>query len=172
MTPTDRPAHWHEPVSIPIPVLPERILVPFDGSLNAERALGWARLVSLGTDAEVIVLVGYTQPLTMRGRGAAYVEAIRDDHLTEATELAQEGVQALQAAGTTARGIVLKGEIARGIIETAAEEGCGLIVIGRQGLTAELGGVAGTRDRFLDLLQGGVCEKVTRHSDVPVLVVP
>ena len=100
--------------------MPERILVPFDGSHNAERALAWARMIALGTGSEVLVLVGYTQPLTMRGRGAAYVEAVRDELADEAAELAREGVQVLVTAGVQARGIVLKGDITRGILETAA----------------------------------------------------
>lgn len=152
--------------------MPERILVPFDGSHNAERALAWARMIALGTGSEVLVLVGYTQPLTMRGRGAAYVEAVRDELADEAAELAREGVQVLVTAGVQARGIVLEGDITRGILETAAQEGCGLILLGRQGLTAEVGGVSGAAGMIRDLLQGGVSEKVTRHAEVPVVVVP
>lgn len=169
---TERPADWESPVVVPEAEVPERILVPFDGSHNAERALAWARIIALGTGSEVLVLVGYTQPLTMRGRGAAYVEAVRDELADEAAELAREGVQVLVTAGVQARGIVLKGDITRGILETAAQEGCGLILLGRQGLTAEVGGVSGAAGMIRDLLQGGVSEKVTRHAEVPVLVVP
>jgi nucleotide-binding universal stress UspA family protein len=169
---TVRPADWESPVVVPEAAVPERILVPFDGSHNAERALAWARIIALGTGSEVLVLVGYTQPLTMRGRGAAYVEAVRDELADEAAELAREGVQVLVTAGVQARGIVLKGDITRGILETAAQEGCGLILLGRQGLTAEVGGVSGAAGMIRDLLQGGVSEKVTRHAEVPVLVVP
>lgn len=165
----DRPDDWDNPVVVPTVSAPERVLVAFDGSHNSERALAWSALVARGASSEVIVLVGYTQPLTMRGRGAAYVEAVRDDLAGEAAELAAEGVQALVAESVRARGIVLKGDVARGIIETAQEEQCELIVMGRQGLTAESSGVAG---RLRDLLQGGVAEKVTRHSEIPVLVVP
>ena len=129
-------------------------------------------MIALGTGSEVLVLVGYTQPLTMRGRGAAYVEAVRDELADEAAELAREGVQVLVTAGVQARGIVLKGDITRGILETAAQEGCGLILLGRQGLTAEVGGVSGAAGMIRDLLQGGVSEKVTRHAEVPVVVVP
>ncbi len=169
---TERPADWESPVVVPEAEVPERILVPFDGSHNAERALAWARMIALGTGSEVLVLVGYTQPLTMRGRGAAYVEAVRDELADEAAELAREGVQVLVTAGVQARGIVLKGDITRGILETAAQEGCGLILLGRQGLTAEVGGVSGAAGMIRDLLQGGVSEKVTRHAEVPVVVVP
>ena len=169
---TERPADWESPVVVTEAEVPERILVPFDGSHNAERALAWARMIALGTGSEVLVLVGYTQPLTMRGRGAAYVEAVRDELADEAAELAREGVQVLVTAGVQARGIVLKGDITRGILETAAQEGCGLILLGRQGLTAEVGGVSGAAGMIRDLLQGGVSEKVTRHAEVPVVVVP
>ena len=39
---TERPADWESPVVVPEAEVPERILVPFDGSHNAERALAWA----------------------------------------------------------------------------------------------------------------------------------
>jgi len=80
-------------------------------------------------------------------------------------------VQLLQAHNIHARGIVVKGEPARAILDTAEDEDVELIVIGRNGLTAELRGVAGALDRFRDLLQGGVTDKVTSHASIPVLVV-
>lgn len=166
-----RPDDWDDPVQLPEVTSPKRILVPFDGSHNAERALAWAELVASTTRAEVVVVVAFEQPLTMRGRGAAYIETVRDELSHEATVLAQEAVELLRAHGVDARGIVVKGEPARAILDTADDERCDLIAIGRQGLTAEVRGVSGALDRFRELLQGGVAEKVTRHAAVPVLVV-
>jgi nucleotide-binding universal stress UspA family protein len=118
-----------------------------------------------------VVVVAYEQPLTMRGRGAAYVETLRDELAEEAMHLATEAVDLLKGEGVAACGVVVKGEPARAILDTADDEGCDIIVIGRHGLTGELRGVASALDRFRDLLQGGVVEKVSRHAAIPVLVV-
>jgi nucleotide-binding universal stress UspA family protein len=166
-----RPDDWDAPVALPEVNTPRRILIPFDGSHNAERALSWVRLIATRADAEVVVVVAYEQPLTMRGRGAAYVETVRDELADEAMHLATEAVDLLAGTGVSARGVVVKGEPARAILDTADDEECDVIVIGRHGLTAELRGVASALDRFRDLLQGGVTDKVTRHATIPVLVV-
>lgn len=170
MTGHTRPGDWNDPVVVPVVGMPERILVPFDGSHNAERALAWAGGVA-GNGAEVVVMVGYEQPLTVRGRGAAYIESVREELETEARELAGEAVGQLHDRGVAARGVVVKGDVPRAILDIARTENCGLIVLGRQGLSAEVGGVTGALDRVHDLLQGGVSDKVIRHSPVPVLVV-
>jgi nucleotide-binding universal stress UspA family protein len=171
VTTLDRPDDWDDPVTLAPVTTPSRLLVPFDGSHNAERALSWARLVAATSGAEIVVVVAYEQPLTMRGRGAAYIETVRDELAAEAVHLAEEAVALLIADGVSARGVVVKGEPARAILDTADDEEAELIVIGRHGLTAELRGVASALDRFRDLLQGGVADKVTRHATMPVLVV-
>ena len=166
-----RPDDWDDPVQLPTVTAPRRVLVPFDGSHNAERAMAWAELIATRADAEVIIVVAFEQPLTMRGRGAAYIEVVRDELTAEATHLASEAVALLQGHGVNARGIVVKGDPARAILDAAADEECDVIVIGRHGLTAELRGISGALDRFRDMLQGGVADKVTGHASVPVLVV-
>jgi nucleotide-binding universal stress UspA family protein len=171
MTTLARPDDWEDPVAIPTVTPPTKVLVPIDGSHNSERALAWAELVARAAGSEIVVMVAYEQPLTMRGRGAAYIETIRDELHGEAVHLATEAVELLRARGVAARGVVIKGEPARGILDVADDEGVTLIVMGRHGLTAELRGVASALDRFRDLLQGGITEKVTGHATVQVLVV-
>jgi nucleotide-binding universal stress UspA family protein len=148
-----RPKDWEDPVVLPEAVAPKRVLVCFDGSHTSERALAWASL------------------LTMRGRGALYVESIRDELEGEATELAREAVAALTGQGLNARGVVVKGEVAHAILDTAEDEACDLIILGRQGLSAELRGVAGSIDRIRERLHGSVTDKVVRHASMQVLVV-
>ncbi|MBL8932379.1 MAG: universal stress protein [Kineosporiaceae bacterium] len=166
-----RPADWEDPVRLPEVTAPRRLLVPFDGSHNAERALAWAALTASTASAEVVVMVGFEQPLTMRGRGAAYIESVREELESEARELAAEAVTLLGGRGVAARGIVVKGDVPHAILDMADSEGCDLIVIGRQGLTAELRGLGTALERVRDMLHGGVSDKVIRHSTVPVLVV-
>jgi len=171
MSDLNRPDDWDAPVTIPSVDPPTRILVPFDGSHCAERALAWAARVAGTTGAEVVVVVAFEPPLTTKGRGAAYVEAIRQDLTDEAKGLAEESVAELHGRGVQARGIVVKGDVARAILDTCDDEACELIVIGRHGLTAELRGVTGAMSRFRELLTGGVSEKVVLHASVPVLLV-
>lgn len=171
MTSFARPDDWGDPVALVDVSVPKMVLVPFDGSHNSERALSWARLLARTTGAEVVITVAYEQPLTMRGRGSEQIESVRDDLADEAVSLAEEAVRLLLADGVAARGVVIKGEPARGILEVAETEGCELIIIGRRGLTSEMKGIGGALDRFRDLMQGGVSEKVSRHADVPVMVV-
>jgi nucleotide-binding universal stress UspA family protein len=166
-----RPEDWEEPVRLPEVTLPRRLLVPFDGSHNAERALAWAATTAAATDGEVVVMVGFEQPLTMRGRGAAYIESVREELEAEAKDLATEAVTLLADRGVRARGVVVKGDVPHAILDLAESESCDLLVLGRQGLSAEVGGVSGALDRMRDMLQGGVTDKVVRHSPVPVLVV-
>ncbi len=171
MSTLNRPEDWDAPVTLLEMDTPDKILVPFDGSHASERALGWAALTARGSEAELIVVVAYDPPLTVRGRGAAYVEEVRDELLTEAQELAEEAVRLLVDRGVHARAIVVQGDPARAILDVGDDEDCHLIVIGRQGLTAELRGVTGAMSRFREMLTGGVADKVVRHATVPVLVV-
>jgi nucleotide-binding universal stress UspA family protein len=165
-----RPDDWDTPVAIPDPPTPHKILVPFDGSHNAERALAWSLLAARNNDAEVIVLVAFDPPLTVRGRGATYVEEMKATLEAEAKELAEESVALLNERGASARGVIIRGEIGRAILETADQEHVDLIVLGRQGLSHEAG-VSATLDKFRALMSGGVAEKVSRHANVPVLMV-
>jgi nucleotide-binding universal stress UspA family protein len=166
-----RPNDWEDPVVLPEAVAPKRVLVCFDGSHTSERALAWASLLAGATAAELVVIVAFEQPLTMRGRGALYVESIREELESEATELAREAVGVLTGQGLNARGVVVKGEVAHAILDTADDEGCDLIIVGRQGLSAELRGVSGSIDRIRERLHGSVTDKVVRHASMQVLVV-
>lgn len=163
-----RPDDWDQPVAIPEAPGPRKVLVPFDGSHNGERALAWSILVARNNDAEVVVVVAFDPPLTVKGRGASYVEEMKATLEEEAKELAEESVARLLDHGVMARGVVVKGDVARAILGTADDESADLIILGRQGLTHEAGG---TFEKFRALMSGGIAEKVSRHANVPVLVV-
>lgn len=170
MRPTQRPDDWEDPVEFVEVRRPDRLLVAFDGSHAAERALGWAALVGQSGVTEVVVLVAFEPPLTIRGRGATYVSEVRDDLAQEANELAREAVELLLQRGISARAIVVQGDPAQSILEAAVDEDVDLVAIGRQGLTAEVGGISAALERFRSTI-GGVADKVVRHAHVPVLVV-
>jgi len=168
MSQQTRPDDWEAPVVIPEVPVPGRILVPFDGSHTAERALAWSVREARGSDAEVVVVVAFDPPLTMRGRGAAFIESMQVGLQEEAQTLAEESVLLLQQKGVRARGVVVRGDVARGILQVAEDEAVALIVIGRQGLSHEVGNAV---EKLRRIMVGGVAEKVSRHAAVPVLVV-
>jgi nucleotide-binding universal stress UspA family protein len=168
MTQYARPDDWDAPVAIPEVPPPGRILVPFDGSHCAERALAWSLLSAASGEAEIIVVVAFDPPLTMRGRGAAFIEDVKAGLREEAQSLAEESVQLLHAKGARARGVVIRGDVAQGILQVAEEEQADLIVMGRRGLSHEVGGGVGKLRR---IMTGSVADKVSRHASVPVTVV-
>ena len=116
------------------------------------------------------MLCAFDPPMTIRGRNASYVDEMKATLDQEARELAEESVAGLLAHGVTARGLVIKGDVARAILETADEEAVDLIVLGRQGLSHEAG-VSAALDKFRALMSGGVADKVSKHASVPVLMV-
>ena len=163
-----RPDDWEAPVVLPEAPVPVRILVPFDGSHTAERALAWSVLAAHNNDAEIVVVVAFDPPLTMRGRGAAFIESMQVGLQEEAQTLAEESVLLLRQKGVRARGVVVRGDVAHGILQVAEDEAVDLIVIGRQGLSHEVGSGV---EKLRRMMVGGVAEKVSRHAAVPVLVV-
>ena len=110
-----RPDDWEDPVVIPDLPAMARILVPFDGSHTAERALAWAELLAGASGAEIVVMVAYQPPLTKKGRGATYVEAMRDEMQAESESLANEAVELVRSRGGASRGIVVRGELLVGL---------------------------------------------------------
>jgi nucleotide-binding universal stress UspA family protein len=165
----ERPDDWDDPVVIPeLTVSFDTILVPFDGSHAAESALAHADRVAVATGGEIVVVVAYDPPITVRRRGILEVEHERSAQEAEATELAQESAAILLDRGRRARAVVVRGDPASAILETADAESADLVVMGRRGLGTEVN--AGLP--FLrDLRQGSVAEKVARHAVVPVLLV-
>lgn len=94
-----QPSDWENPIQLPEVTPPARVLVPFDGSHNAERALAWAAYVAQAGGQDLVVVVAYEQPTTMRGRGAQYVEEVREHLEREATGLASEATVLMQERG-------------------------------------------------------------------------
>ncbi len=136
----------------------ERILVGFDGSENARRALEWATDLAAALDAELVV--------------AHAVGLIpRDDHgqpaptgaPREALEQHFEATwsQWLRAAGVRFQLAVHDGAPVDVLLALSEDLSADLIVIGRRGA----GGAP-------DLLLGSTSTQVARHATVPVVIVP
>jgi nucleotide-binding universal stress UspA family protein len=125
----------------------------------AERALVYLEHVARVEQAEVIVLHVYQLPeryATVDG-----YEALRAQYEAIGNEIVDDAVAQLQEREIDARCLVLSGDSARVILETAAREEVSLIVIGTRGPS-----------NMAELVLGSVSVEVLRHAPCPVLVVP
>jgi len=131
-----------------------KILIAYDGSVEAERALGWATRFE-GAEGTVI---GAVPTLAGSERIADSVDPTvkLDDFRTEL----QEAVGKLKAAGVSAELLERAGNPAQVIVETAEEGDFDLIVIGTRGRHAI--------ERFLF---GSTAERVAWHAPTAVLLV-
>jgi nucleotide-binding universal stress UspA family protein len=139
----------------------KKILVGYDGSSNAKRALDRAVSISQSLSAPLRIIVAVNTMLPVYGTAAPYYPA---DYAAEATK---EGKKSLDEAMARAKqvsqkvtGAVVDGHPAQMLLESAEREGCDLIVLGRRGIS----GV----ERFL---LGGVSSSVVNNSKCDVLVV-
>ncbi|HKL56026.1 MAG: universal stress protein [Roseovarius sp.] len=142
------------------------ILVPFDGSPNAEKALNMAIDMSRECGGgKVTILTVYRHhsmleaSLSMvRPDDPGNMDDIMRNHAKEVAERAKS--VAHEAGLTETRAFVKSGPTSRTIVKFAQEHGMDLVVIGSRGM----GSVE-------DYLLGSVSHKVTGLSRIPVLVV-
>lgn len=132
----------------------ERIIVGLDGSSDSMRALQWAIPLARCSGAEVIAVHAWrpthgSSPFAVEGKGPAQVM------------LEDNWCAPLAQAKLPHRAIVVEGNPASVLINTAVEERADLIVVGARGI----GG-------FAELLVGSVSQQLTAHAPVPVVVVP
>jgi nucleotide-binding universal stress UspA family protein len=149
-----------EPLRLPdIERRVRRILVPVDASEGSQLGMAWADLIAETIDAEIIVVVAFNPPMAIRRRGILQTEHLQAEMEEDAKEVATEAAQLFMDRGRTARALVVRGEAAEAILETAESESADLIVMGRRGL-----------GRLQGLLVGSVSERVARHATVPVFL--
>lgn len=130
-----------------------KILLPLDGSANAEAALPWVRRFAGHSPAEVVLLRVLATEYPMRGPSflAGAPEATR--HL--------QGVEReLNFDGIPSKIVLKNGSVPRTILDVARREECDLIAISTRGAS-----------KVVRWLLGGVTEQILRRSSVPVLVV-
>lgn len=144
----------------------KKILIPTDGSPLSAQAANKGVCLAREIGAEVVALY-VTQPFaaTVGFDGMAAAYAITDeDYDKTANEQAQKYVKAVldraETAGVKATGKVVSNfNVADGIVQATAEEGCDLIFIGSHG-----------RSGLSRLLLGSVTIKVLSLAKTAVLV--
>jgi nucleotide-binding universal stress UspA family protein len=134
----------------------ERIVLAVDGSEPAQRAVPVAADIASKYGSEVIAVHVVEQQL---GRGGP----IAYDTTGEAARDADDAARSLKDVGVSARAearAALAGRAAQEIMDVAASEDAGLIVMGSRGMSDWQG-----------LLIGSVAHKVLHLSSVPVLII-
>jgi nucleotide-binding universal stress UspA family protein len=131
------------------------IVVGYDGSEHAERALD--RAIELATGgAEVVVLsAGSLAPPSLGGGSPVHAVGVE-----EARRNLDQAQTKLKATGVSARTVEAHGDAADMLVEQAKEAGADLIVVGTRGLNLAQRAVLGS-----------VSTKVVHHAGCDVLVV-
>lgn len=132
-----------------------KILVAYDGSDSAKRALAEAAKLANG---EPISVVSVAEPLPQFGRAPQML--VPEESEERERELDEAG-RFLADAGIHATVVERKGDPAERIVDEAEREHADLIVMGTRGLGASR-----------KLLLGSVGDEVLRHAPCKVLVVP
>lgn len=145
----------------------ERIMIAYDGSTGAERALEKAAGLARLTNAQLIVLTVYRHHAMLEAslsmvRGNIEFGGNLDDAMRGAARKAadQAKAHASNAGVKQVSAFIKAGQPARTIVAMANEKACDLIVVGSRGL--------GATEAYL---LGSVSHKITSIADCPVMVV-
>ena len=144
-----------------------KILVPYDGSSGAERALMQAAELAKLCDSQLIVVTVYRHHSMLEAslsmvRGSLEPGGNLDETMRQAARDAADYAKshARDAGVEKVSAFIKAGPPARTIVQMAKEKECDLIVLGSRGLGATEG-----------YLLGSVSHKVTGLAHCPVLVV-
>ncbi len=138
----------------------QKILLPTDGSENAEKTIQYAIQLAQLSQATIIVMYAYNPQLALRKRAAVAAEAFRASLQEEAMEIVTEVAERIKAAGLAVSALAVEGAPAEAILHASEDVQPDLIIMGSRGG----GGLPG-------LALGSTAERVVRHSMVSVLVV-
>jgi len=134
------------------------ILVPFDGSDTAKRAVESAAELASRMSASLTLL--YVIPRYEEMIGFIKTETIREKLYDEARRIVQDGEAIAKSKGVSANTMVEEGSPTGRILEMAGGLGSDLIVMGHRGWSG--------MDKAII---GSTAERVITHCNVPVLVV-
>jgi nucleotide-binding universal stress UspA family protein len=141
-----------------------KILIPVDGSVLAECTFEHLKTIVTicnPTQVELITVVGLAEHILIEG-GASKAELLkmRDRYEVKAKEYLLETGKKLKSQGINAKGVIVNGNPAEGIIDYAEKNNFDLVIMSTHGRS-------GIGRWFL----GSVTEKVLRYCKVPVLIV-
>lgn len=141
------------------------ILLPIDGSATAEAAARFAEDIARAEGSTILVL-GVTVRMSFDREGNEFAHEENESVTSAIHEYMTEQVAAeaerIRSAGVAAEELVVEADSPyEGILDAAARCGASMIVMGTHG-----------RGALARAVIGSVADRVVRHSDVPVVLVP
>lgn len=140
----------------------QRLMLPFDGSENARRAVRHAIGLAKSNPPVSVHLLHASEPPLLYGEVAVYVDAAKLAELQR-----REGLALLAAAEAMLREVgvgfsseTVVGPVAETIVRRADELGCSAIVMGTRGMSA-----------IGNLMLGSVATKVVHMTRLPVTLI-
>jgi len=142
----------------------KKILVPLDGSTLAENSLEHIRAVAQGRLVDKVILFRVVEPILIDVKDYIGAESSRkaEEKLeTDAKKYLDKIARDLKKDGIPAESrIIVNGEPATKILETAKEENVDLIIMSTHG-----------KSELLHWVFGSVAHKVLGNSSIPILLV-
>jgi len=144
----------------------KRILVPLDGSSLSERSLPHAMAIARGCENPEVIFLRILEPLSatdmanLAQAGGDFIIQVENVKKAEATDYLKRTTDRYANEKFTVRGELVEGKPREGILDFASKNQIDLIIMtthGRSGLSR--------------WTMGSVAESVSRHSEVPVLLV-
>ena len=135
----------------------QKILVPLDGSANANRGLDRAIEIARESGAEITGFYVFHLPLTA---GIKYTKKMKDEAQDKAVKAIGPAMQRVQKAGAAFKYKTGGGHTGSEIVRFAEKGKFDMIVIGARGL-------GGAKETFL----GSTSNYVMHKTKIPVLVV-
>jgi len=140
----------------------KKILVPLDGSENAEKALPFVISEAQKHNAKIVV-IRVIPPLRASVMSIpSVVEKVDRDIDGIVKDYLDEIINSIRKQGLDAESAIEKGKPAERILQYAKKTGCDLIVIGTYGYT-----------RAIRWGTGSVANNIMREQiDIPILIIP
>lgn len=137
----------------------DKLLLAYDGSQNADKALEYLIKLNAKLKAKVFV-VHVIDPTSLYAYGVDIPVQVYSDIRTYGKTVLDKAVEKLKAEGMEAEGMLLEGSTASVIIETSNKLEVDMVITGSRGLSA-----------FRSALLGSVSAKLVHDSTVPVLII-
>ena len=139
----------------------KRILVGYDGSENADRALSRAASIAKEQDSSLKIICVLNIPMLASAPFAPPIpQGVFDDLMKDGKENVSRAIRAVSSMIPQASGSLEVGYPAERILDAATKDGCDLIILGRRGVS-----------RIERFLLGSVATSVMNHSKCDVLIV-
>ena len=135
-----------------------QILLPVDGSEHANRATGYAIDLARVLSGRILLLTCH-RPFP-KVIGEPYLQSVITRTLEDAGNQLQPYREQLREAGLPFEERIMEGPAGNAIVQVAAIEKCGLIIMGTRG-----------RSDLQGLLLGSVTHRVLQTAPCPVMVI-